>query len=274
MSQLSEETQLYTSRNYRQGDEAAIARLFNEAFSQYAGFVPRTPEYWQWCCLNRPTVENDGIRIVLKSGKIVAYTVVAAESVGGKIQANVLEFCYVHDESEAPVRNLVEWITEYAEKMNADAISFDAPTDDNLLRKIVREHGFTELPHVIPLMLVNDFAGLMQKIATSRNIPTEWKDVLHVHFIDGTTLPNNFITLEIDKGQLTARQGKVGTATINIATTVTAFTSCLFGVSNPTRAVLRRRIKVKPFWKSFEVAKLLSTLNLTDRWFIPAADYG
>ncbi len=271
---LAEEPRLHLVRNYRDGDETDLVELFNEVYSNYAGFVPRSREYWRWCCLERPTVKNDGIRVVEKSGTIVAYAVVAIELTEGKVQANVLDFCHKHDEGEAPVRDLVEWITEYAGANKVDAISFDAPLDDDLLRRVVKEHGFSEFPHVIPLLMINDFAGLVQRIATSRSMPPNLNQVFHVYLSDATTLPDNVLTLEVGKGKFEAKPGKAGVATVEVTTTVDTFTSCLFGVANTTKAVLRSKIKVRPFWKLTDVIKLFSAIQLVDPWFIPAADFG
>ena len=51
----------YVIRNFVEGDEERIVKLFNEAYGNFSGYVPRTVEYWRWCCLKRPDVRKDGI---------------------------------------------------------------------------------------------------------------------------------------------------------------------------------------------------------------------
>ena len=123
-----------------------------------------------------------------KSGAVVGYAAVALELVSGKAQATVLELCCKNEEGEALVSSLIGWITEYAMANTVDAISFDAPSDDDLLRRIVKKHGFAEFPHTIPLLMVNDFAGLLQKI-TSLSLKRKTTDcqccmLINLHYMD------------------------------------------------------------------------------------------
>ena len=65
-AQMSKKTEDYVTREFITGDEEALARLFNSTHSKLAGFVPRTPDYWRWSCLTRPSVEKKGIVIITR----------------------------------------------------------------------------------------------------------------------------------------------------------------------------------------------------------------
>ena len=84
MTRPSEE---YTIRTYLPGDETALVLLFNNQNATLAGFVPRTVEYWRWCCLKRPDVDEEGIIIAKKGDKIVGYCVIGWSG-------NVWELCH------------------------------------------------------------------------------------------------------------------------------------------------------------------------------------
>lgn len=58
----------YELRNFVEGDEEKIVKLFNDAYARFSGYVPRTVEYWRWCCLKRPDVRKDGIFLVFDKG--------------------------------------------------------------------------------------------------------------------------------------------------------------------------------------------------------------
>jgi hypothetical protein len=106
-------------RKYEEGDETALASLFNKVYHGYAGFVPRTPEYWRWSCLDRPDVEKEGIMVVVNRGRIVAYAVV------GK-SGNIWESCFddAHDK-KALLSLVLERAIEYLTRVGSDLITLN-----------------------------------------------------------------------------------------------------------------------------------------------------
>ena len=82
------------SREFRYEDIEQIVTLFNNAFHNYVGFVPRTAEYWSWSSYKRPDVAIDGIRVMTLGKKIVGYIVVGRSG-------NVWDMCYDSQIAEA-----------------------------------------------------------------------------------------------------------------------------------------------------------------------------
>jgi len=272
---LVERSSNYVIRTYRSGDENVLPALFNGVFSAHAGFVPRTSEYWTWCCLNRPTVEKNGICILEKAGEIVGYAVVAVESKNGKIRADVLELCYTREEGETAARILVSWIAEYARSRKVDQISLDAPKEDEILRKIVLENGFGEFPHVQSLMTILDYCQLVHEIVKLRKSRLDGLDEIFQISISGSQTSRSYsFWVQTDENDITVSAGTSQASSVRIRTDTKTFTACLFGLMNPLSAVLRTRIETQPFWKFRKVAKLFSALRLSDPWFVPKGDFG
>lgn len=262
-------------RTYKEGDEIELVRLFNEVYSRYAGFVPRTTEYWRWCCLLRPSVEKKGICVVEEAGKIVGYAVVSIRPGGPNLLGEVLEFCYHRNGGKTVVRELVKWILEYAISKNADSISLDAPIDDSLLRNTVEEFGFAEFSHVQPIMRIVDFPQLINEIATRRrSFLKDQNEVFLVNLPDSSSICTSSFTIQIGKNGINVQPGKIGVPSVRVDTDVATFTSCIFGVTSVFKEIFTLRLRVHPFWKLFKVAKLFSTLRLSDPWFIPLGDFG
>ena len=265
----------YSLRTFMQGDERALPALFNKVYSAYAGFVPRTTEYWTWCCLNRPTVEKKGICIVEKAGQTIGYAAVAVEQKNGKTEAQVLELCYLHEEAEFAAKHIVSWIVEYAKSRKADQIVLDAATDDEILRKIVREQGFGEFPHVQPLMMILDCCKLVEEVANSQKSRFEsLEGVFQFNILSSKVLSSDSFQIEVGHGKIEVVHGASKASAVYIETDAKTLASCIFGVTHPLRAILSGEIKVKPLWKIGRVAKLLSVLELGDSWFIPNGDFG
>lgn len=265
----------YYVRRYEEGDEVELSSLFNNVYQDYAGFVPRTVEYWRWCCLSRPGVEKNGIGILERSKEIVGYAVVAVESTSDRVQATVLELCYNPSDGESTTQHLVKWILDYSTHKNVDLISVKTPEDDRNVRRVLDSFGFSEFPYAQPLLQIIDYAQLMRNVLTSRGLMLKrLNEVFHFDLLDTRTFRDNSLSVKVQHGAINVELGKTGVATINVKTDSTTFTSCIFGITDVVGAILKRRIRVRPFWKFRRVTKLLSALKLGDPWFIPGGDFG
>jgi len=73
-------------RTYRRGDGEALISLFNRVYENFAGFVPRTLEYWSWCVLSHPDLSEEGIVVAINAGRVVGY---AAIERSGNVVSNM-----------------------------------------------------------------------------------------------------------------------------------------------------------------------------------------
>lgn len=105
---MSEKACKYKVRNFEDGDEIEFVRLFERVYADYGGFVLKTPEYWRWCCLERPDVKRDGIFVVVgEDEKVVGYVVV-------RRSGNNWELCYDRGfDGEKIVSLLLDEATRY-----------------------------------------------------------------------------------------------------------------------------------------------------------------
>ncbi len=259
----------YHTRTYKEGDETELAKLFNRVYQQYAGFVPRTAEYWRWSCINRPDVEAEGILIVNDGEKIVGYAVVAKTG-------NIWEFCYdpAYD-GKAIISTVLEWSTEYVKDAGGDSIVFNAPTDDQLLREVCSQFGFAEKPPPCLFLNVLDFPQFINELLSLKQDKLrEYNKKLLIKVKNSHGFYDKEISIRIENGTITVNKKTDEKSYVIIESDVSTIVSCILGTQGLLRAFLGSKIKVKPFWKTLKILKLFSLLKMKDPWFSPGTDYG
>jgi len=260
----------YVLRTYQNGDEFELAQVFNGAYRAYAGFVPRTADYWRWNCLDRPDVDKEGIVIAIQGGKIVAYAVV------GK-SGNIWELCFdrAHD-GEALVSLILEKAVEYLTRIGSDAATLNLPYDDSVAREACEKAGFSELPPDPGIILLSvldyePFVRLLSSIKEEKFNGFEGNFLIKLR--DARFWLNPLISIRLQNGRMeTGGESKRGDVVIE--TDTSTLTSILFGASNPLWALFRFKLKIRPLRKLGKVLKLLGLLRLDDPWFLARADLG
>lgn len=264
------EEQKYQTRNYCRGDEDKIIDLFNGTYKDYAGFVPRTREYWVWSCLERPDVDREGIIIAedKTSGEIVGYAVI------GK-SGSIWEFCIgLECERKKAFSLIAEKAMEYIAEVGADHIGLNVPAEDNAIRKMLEKLGFVESPQEQVSVRVLDFETLIGSLA--KNVGDKLKKHReNILFImeDTHSVTKLQFGVEIDHGKANP-SSHTQSHSISVETSVETLTSILFGALKPSRAFITRKLKVRPMRKIYVTLELLSILQLHDPWFHPKADFG
>jgi len=247
-----------------------LTRLFNEAYRPYAGFVPRTSEYWRWNCLERPDVDKDGISVVIYGRQIVAYAVV------GK-SGNIWELCFnrAHD-GKALLSLVLDRAVEYLTSAGSDAATLNLPCDDSVAREACEKAGFSELPPDpgVVFLSVLDFERLLSLLSSINEEKLRGiRGDFSVRFRDPGSWVRPPVSIRLHNGQTQiASESKHGD--IVIETDSSTLTSILFGASNPLRAWLALKLKVYPLRKLGLVSKLLSLLRVDNTWFLPLSDLG
>jgi ribosomal protein S18 acetylase RimI-like enzyme len=126
-------------REYGPGDETAIVELSNRSFAPYAGWVPRTVEYWRWAVLARPGVDARNLLVLEADDKIQGY---AALSEDGR----VLDFLVDPDQRPrrraAIAKKLVCELEERARARHFDTLTFSLPESDRAVDEALRETGY------------------------------------------------------------------------------------------------------------------------------------
>ena len=265
---LSKDKDEHIVRCYEDGDEIQLVQLFNEAYRVYGGFVPRTPEYWRWCCLDRPDVEKEGIKIVVCREKIVGYAVV------GRL-GNIWEFCfdYAHD-GERVVSLILKEAIEYLENFGAESVTLNFPFEDVIFKEVCQKFGFVEVPSERMYLGVLDFERFLQPLVSAKKEKLkEFNDEVYITFRDAPFWIEPHVSLKIENRDTQIEEGNERDKVL-IETDVETFVSILFGTVKPLWAWLRFRLKIRPLRKVRGTLKLLSSLSLNDPWFFPYSDFG
>jgi len=264
----------YQVRAYEKGDEASLLALYNKYYGQYAGSVPRTLQHWMWCCRSHPDISSDGLLVACKGKETVGYVVTGrlSRKEGGFL---VYELCYDPAcNGEVIVSRLLERVNQYVEDNKGSYITFDAPSDDALVRKVCDTLGFKQNPltEVIGFIILDTTNLIGNIVASKSNVLKREGETFFIRIKDAP-LPKNIISIQWADGTLSVSNKPVSDeARIVIETDTPTLNKLIFGGESILNAMLRSRLSIKPFTKIREGLKLLSMLSLRDRWYIPRLD--
>lgn len=259
----------YVSRTYKEGDEIELVQLFNRVYEDFAGFVPRTSEYWRWCCLSRPDVEAEGIVIVVDGRKIIGYGVV------GKT-GNIWELCYDPAyNGEEIVSTILEWAVNYVKSVEGDSITLNASLNDHLLRDVCLRFGFAETRPPSMFLSVLDFPQFIHEILNLKKEKLrKYDEELLIKVRDSPSWYGGNITIKIRNGNVSVEGEINNDPVVVVEADVPTIVSCILGTTGILKAFFGLKLRVKPFWKSVKILKLFSLLRIKDPWFSPGADFG
>lgn len=258
----------YNIRTYEEGDETELASLFNNVYHGYGGFVPRTPEYWRWSCLDRPDVEKEGIMVVVNRGKIVAYAVV------GK-SGNIWESCFDDVQDKKALLSLVlEHAIEYLTRVGSDMATLNLPSQDSAARETCEKLGFSLLPPDVMFLSVADFKQFLELVCSSKKGRSSGLDGdFLIRFKNAPSWISPSIMIKFKNGQ-TEIENENKSYDVLIETDTATFTSLVFDTTRPLWALARFKLRVHPPWKLLRVLRLFSFMRLDDPWFLPRSDLG
>jgi hypothetical protein len=263
----SQETKEYSLRTYRQGDEMDLVLLFNKVYENFAGFVPRTIDYWKWCIRSRPGVTDESIVVVSSSDKIIGYAAVA-------IPGGILEFCYDSTyDGRKIVLMLLNWCIDFVTRQGGSLLGLNVPAQDRLVRQVSRELGFTEELFYPLFLRVFDFPRLFKGIvAQISELKEDFDETVLINIARVPSWCDNHVVIRVKEGKMSVMTAEIKTPTITIDSDMSALSSCIFGSTGIFKEVLKGRLKIRPFWKIPMAIKLFSLLQLKAPWYVPKAD--
>jgi hypothetical protein len=256
-------------RTFQDGDEEGIIRVFEECYGEYAGYVLRTPEYWRWCCLERPDVERSGVFVAVRRSDegVLGY------AVAGK-SGNIWEFGYDRGNSG---RELVELLlksaTDYLEAVGASLVSLQVPAKDRVISAACANLGLAETKSSEIFVSVLDFQSLLFLVSDQQEGLEELDEAVEVVLRDAPEWMARSVKIRVRNGQVSPLE-KGQKPTILVETDVSTLSSMLFGEVGPFWVWLRFSVRVKPFWKISRFLRLFSALRVRQPWFVPLSDYG
>jgi hypothetical protein len=266
---LSNRVHKYVVRTYREGDETELVQLFNRVYEDFAGFVPRTPEYWRWCCLSRPDVETEGIVVINDGRKIIGYGVV------GK-SGNIWELCYDSTyNGEEIVSMILERAVNYVENAGGDSVALNAPMKDSLLRGVCLKLGFTETSPSRMFISILDFPRFIQEVVNSKMEKLKgYNEDFLIRLRGSSSWSSGNITIRIRNGNVSVKEGTEEAARVLIESDIQTITSCILGTKGLLKTFLGSKFKVRPYWKYLKILKFFSLIRISDPWFSPRSDFG
>ncbi len=257
----------YSVRCFRAGDEVEVVRLFNEVYGAYGGFVPRTVEYWRWCCLNRPDVEENGIFIVTdsESGRLVGYVVIGSSG-------SVWEFCAGGDRKQVASVLLREAV-QYLGGLGVSSVNVNVPNDE-LLREAFVEAGFAEVPAEKMFASALSLREVFSVLAAGVRLAGKFDEYIFIELESAPFGVETAVYVKIHGGQVEVKDGCSESPSMSVRMDFLALLSVLFAGLGPHHAFFSGKVRVKPFWKTGRFLRFLSSVRVDGPWFFPLSDFG
>lgn len=255
----------YSIRHYREGDADEAARLFNQRYAAYDGFVSRTPEYWLWSCLKRPDVNSDGVFFVSdnKNQRICGYAVVGSAG-------EIWEFCADGDE-EIVSALLLKEIVRYAESLGISSVNINVPSD-RVLCNVLAQEGFSKVPADNMFVSTMSLVSLLSKLCEDKKFGGN--EEINFIFDNVPFGVEKIISVKVRDREASVREGSSESAGVTVKMECPSLLSILFGTANVRREMIKGKIRVKPFWKTTKVTGFLDKIRLQNAWYWPLSDYG
>lgn len=255
------------ARTYREGDDTTLISFFNETFKNYAGFVPRTLDYWSWYYRSRFDLEDDGIIILEQGGQIVAYSLVGSTG-------SLWEFCYdtKNERAEEIANLLIQKSVEYAVNKGADEIKLHAPESDQLIHNACMDMGFTSTRFQYLFLSVLDFSKLLNEILEKSHNKELEGNTFQITLTDAPSWMEKSISVNFNGQPPYTKAQPAENSAVNIEMNISTLSQIIFKKSRLLWPLLKREIRIAPFSKTFKAMKFLEKLRLEDSWFTPLGD--
>lgn len=262
-----------TVRNYREGDEEPIVVLWGRAYASFAGYVPRTVEYWRWCILERPGVSNEDIFIIDEEDKFVAYCVLGPK---GKVLELAIEPNLTVKEKKNAAKLLIHAAEKRAIDRGDESIKIELPCTDIVTSEVLKKFDYRDTPGQMIHGVVMNIDTMIEKILNSRKgeIAANWFPVFllvinsdHALFASPNQLLIKFnpeITVEPDPAFVTYD--------IKVTSDLTTLTKLIFRQISVDDALKKSCLSISPFSEKNNCCVLFKLLAVSHPWYVPLAD--
>jgi len=255
----------YSVRTFKAGDEEDIIELFNRVYREYGGFVPRTVEYWRWCCLERPDVKKDGVFLAFRGDRLCGYIVAGTSG-------NLWEFCVDEDDREV-AKILLDQALNYLETLGVSSVNINVPRDSEIVASL-REAGFGELPAARMFVSALNPAALVRALVSPSQGRIVGEDYeLSFKLREVPYGVDAGFSVKADGGKVEVSEGCPSVPSVVVELGFMDLLSILFEDASPHRLLFARRMKIRPFWKFNLVLGFLSAVRLKGSWYFPLSDY-
>ena len=262
-------------RAYHPGDDRAIVELSNRCLAPFAGWVPRTVDYWRWSTLQRPGVEWTDILVLDSGGKIIGYTALGRDGA-------VLDFCVDPDlparGRRALINQLIAALEVRARARQCDALTFSEPASDRLVDAALREMGYiVEAPHCFSLGLLNPQDLLQQLLLARRDQLPELETssfVLELNPGSAPFLLNTRLLLQFEPQPQVRDISDLNDYPQEcvLRMDLCALTELLLCGATTDSLLQQSQLEIRPVTRVPDARKLLELLAIRALWHIPRSD--
>jgi len=263
-------------RAYRSGDESCIVELSNRCLAPYAGWMPRTVDYWRWSTLARPGVEATDILLLEKEGKIVGYTAMLGR------EGSVLDFCVDPDQSSrrrrALIKQLIGALEDHARARQCDHLTFWEPASDTLVDEALRESGYVvEQGQYFSLGILNPHYLLQEILAARRDQLSAMSLTTCVFELSPGGYPFLLNSRLLVRLEPTVQVEDISDASeypeeCVIRIDLCALTDLLFCGAAVDTLLQQSQLEILPEASLAEARKLLETIAVRAPWHVPRSD--
>ena len=265
-------------RTYQTGDEEQLVKLWDSAHTNYGGYVPKTPEYWRWCVVQRPGVEAEDILILEQEKHILAYAVLAQRTETRGYTGTILEFA-IGPWLPAAERKLVasELIAEVEKRSRLrgdELLNLMVPCEDEVVVKVLGKAGYkAEALEVFQLVIV-DLVLLLRRILDKRKVilsSTQFSS-FRIALQPGyyRYCPYESVRIELRPEPLV--EESTFDADYTVFTDLSTITDIIFRRDSFNHALSTNKIKIKPENGVEPVRTLFQLLTLNSEWYLPTVD--
>ena len=272
-------------RHYRSGDEAALVALWNAAYASYAGYIPRSLQYWRWCILDRPGMSPHDVLILQdehNQGGILGYGVLGQDGMYGVPDPNgvVLELAVDPTLSnlrrEQVASRLIMVLEERSRTRGDEMIQFKLPSTDGSICRALRGAGYREEKGEELQVVIVDLAGLLTKILCHRvaRIPKGWSPTFILETNPGRYrfCPHRRVRITLEPPVAVALNAMAGVADYRVDTDLSTLTELIFRRTTFEETIAAGRLAVHPGLGVGDVKMLVGLLALSSPWYMPHAD--
>jgi hypothetical protein len=261
-------------RAYRQDDGPSVIELSNRSFAQYAGWTPRTLEYWRWSVLERPGVNERNVLVLESDGRIAGCAVLHESG-------HVLEFLVDPDGSprrrRARAKQLIDKLEELARACQVDMLVFSAPLSDRTLDKTLRDASYVvERNDYFSLGILNPQALLQQLLTARRALMPPMslrKFVIELKPGQYPFLLMSRLKIQLDPVSVEdiSTEGDTPGDCV-IRTNLCALTEIIFCRMPLDALIETSQLEILPTSASADARALLNALAVDAHWHVPATD--
>ncbi len=265
-------------RTYQSGDESSLVELWKAAHTNVSGYVPKTPEYWKWCVIDRPGIEPEDIFILERGKRIYAYAVLARKKDSSGYSGTILEFAIDPSASNSQrmkiAHDLITATEERSRLRGDELLNFGASSKDDIIVRALERRGYKPESQDVFQLVIVDLLVLLRQILSKRNsaMPSRNSSSFRLDLQPGNYryCPYKKVRIELHSDPVV--EESTSDADYIVSTDLSTLADIIFRRDNFDNALRSDKIRVESEDCIEAVRYLFQTLRLKSEWYLPTVD--